>query len=101
MDAGSMNGLVMNGHDDHRLVLLSMPIASMVSYTALDLAGRVMESPGRFRVLWLGGGALAIGFVQKPERSSRPRRGAEVARHPGESSERTCGSAFEFAWLTL
>jgi hypothetical protein len=61
----------MNGHDDHRLVLLSMPIASMVSYTALDLAGRVMESPGRFRVLWLGGGALAIGFVQKPELDGR------------------------------
>jgi len=43
------------------LVVLSIVIATMASYTALDLAGRVYVTDGRARALWLAGGALAMG----------------------------------------
>jgi two-component system, sensor histidine kinase and response regulator len=60
--AVAINGAVWNGYYDYRLVLLSVVIAILASYTALDLGGRVTESRGRLRILWLGGGALAMGF---------------------------------------
>src|ERR1700730_330915 len=47
---------------DHRLVALSVVIAISASYTALDLAGRVTAARGRARVIWLIGGAAAMGL---------------------------------------
>ncbi|WNL38996.1 EAL domain-containing protein [Halomonas sp. PAMB 3232] len=53
-------------HDHHTsynlaLVLLSFGVASIASFTALDLAGRVRASRGVVRHLWLAGGAFAMG----------------------------------------
>jgi PAS domain S-box-containing protein len=53
--------LVMAGSYDYRLVALSVVIAMAASYAALDLAGRVTAARGGVRVLWLGGGAAAMG----------------------------------------
>ena len=44
------------------LVVLSVLIAMVASYTALDLAGRVTAAAGRARQLWLAGGAVALGI---------------------------------------
>ena len=46
---------------DYRLVALSVVISTLASYAALDLAGRVTASHGRFRTAWLTGGACAMG----------------------------------------
>jgi two-component system, sensor histidine kinase and response regulator len=46
---------------DLRLVALSIAIAILASYAALDLAGRVTAAQGRSRGLWLLGGAFAMG----------------------------------------
>src|SRR5688572_5989240 len=43
------------------LVILSVAIATLASYTALDLAGRVTASRGRARDLWLAGGSVCMG----------------------------------------
>jgi len=53
---------VMNDWYDYRLVVLSILIAVAVSYTALDLTGRVTSSRGRARFLWLACGSVALGF---------------------------------------
>ena len=42
-------------------MLLSVFVAMMASYTALSLAGRVTETEGRARALWLAGGAVVMG----------------------------------------
>ncbi len=47
---------------DYQLVALSVLIAVLASYAALDLAGRVTSASGRARVLWLVGGANAMGL---------------------------------------
>lgn len=47
-------------HDWH-LVALSILIAIITSYTALDLAGRVTAANGRLRQAWLVGGAVTLG----------------------------------------
>ena len=44
------------------LVLVSLCIAILASYTALDLTGRIATARGRAVYLWMGGGALAMGF---------------------------------------
>jgi signal transduction histidine kinase/CheY-like chemotaxis protein len=46
---------------DPQLVGLSVAIAILASYTALDLSGRVHVSAGRARLLWILGGAVAMG----------------------------------------
>ena len=46
---------------DYRLVALSVGVATLASYVALDLAGRVTAAHGRTRLLWLTGGAFAMG----------------------------------------
>lgn len=46
---------------DYRLVALSVVIAIMAAYTALDLAGRVTASRGYLRAAWLIGGAVSMG----------------------------------------
>ena len=43
------------------LVLISLCVAILASYTALDLAGRIATATGRAVYLWMGGGALAMG----------------------------------------
>ena len=50
----------MTSHD-HGLVALSVIIAILASYVALDLVGRVTAATGRGRVAWLLGGAVAMG----------------------------------------
>src|SRR5579872_3097760 len=50
------------GSYDYRLVALSVLIAMLTSYAALDLAGRITAARGRVRLLWLTGGAIAMGF---------------------------------------
>jgi signal transduction histidine kinase/DNA-binding response OmpR family regulator len=47
---------------DYRLVALSVVIAILASYAALDLAGRVTATRGHVRLLWLSGGAFAMGM---------------------------------------
>jgi PAS domain S-box-containing protein len=49
-------------HYDLRLVALSVLIAVVASYTALDLASRVTAAQGRARSIWLSGGAIAMGI---------------------------------------
>ena len=47
---------------DYRLVTLSVVIAVCAAYAALDLAGRTTASRGRVRLVWLTGGAAAMGL---------------------------------------
>src|SRR6266498_3093086 len=52
----------MRGSYDYRLVALSVLIAICAAYAALDLAARITASRGRIRVVWLAGGAVAMGL---------------------------------------
>jgi two-component system sensor histidine kinase/response regulator len=54
-------GMAINGTYDYRLVVLSVLIAVLASYAALDLAARVTAAQGRIRFAWLLGGAAAMG----------------------------------------
>jgi PAS domain S-box-containing protein len=54
--------MVLTGSYDYRLVALSALIAILASYAALDLGGRVTASRGRLRLIWLAGGASAMGM---------------------------------------
>ncbi len=51
----------MVGAYDFKLVALSLAIAIVASYTALDLAGRVNATSGRRLSVWLIGGAVSMG----------------------------------------
>jgi diguanylate cyclase len=51
----------MIGSYDLKLVALSLVVAAIASYTALDLAGRVSATRGRASVIWLVAGAIAMG----------------------------------------
>src|SRR5262245_6099775 len=59
---------MMTSHDflagsyDNRLVALSVLIAILASYAALDLRGRVTASRGKPLVFCLSGGALSMGL---------------------------------------
>ena len=53
----------MIGHYDYRLVALSVLIAVLASYTALDLAGRTTAARGRVRLSWLAGVDLHCGLM--------------------------------------
>ncbi|WDG78450.1 EAL domain-containing protein [Pseudomonas chlororaphis] len=44
------------------LVLISLFVAILASYTALDLTGRIATTRGRAALLWMAGGALAMGI---------------------------------------
>jgi NO-binding membrane sensor protein with MHYT domain len=50
------------GSYDYRLVALSVLIAVFASYAALDLAGRLTVAQGSARLVWLVGGAGAMGM---------------------------------------
>jgi PAS domain S-box-containing protein len=54
--------MILPGSYDCRLVALSVLIAVLASYAALDLGGRVTASRGRLRLIWLAGGASAMGM---------------------------------------
>ncbi len=56
------SGLVMTGSYDYGLVVLSILIAILDSYTALDLFGRVTLARGRDRLAWLIGGGVSMGI---------------------------------------
>src|ERR1700692_1545173 len=49
------------GSYNYALVALSVFIAVLASYAALDLAGRVTAAGGWIRAVWLLGGAVAMG----------------------------------------
>jgi two-component system, sensor histidine kinase and response regulator len=52
----------LTGSYDYRLVAVSVLIAILASYAALDLAGRVTAARGRLRFIWLTCGAAAMGL---------------------------------------
>jgi diguanylate cyclase (GGDEF)-like protein len=51
----------MSGTYSYWLVLVSLLVAILASYTALDLATRITASSGRAARLWLAGGAFSMG----------------------------------------
>ena len=55
------SGASLPGTYDPQLVVLSVVIASIAAYAALTLAERVTVATGRLRLLWLLGGATAMG----------------------------------------
>jgi diguanylate cyclase (GGDEF)-like protein/PAS domain S-box-containing protein len=58
-----MNSLTtMKTSYDYGLVALSVLLAMVTSYAALELAGRVTSARGRVRSLWLGCGAVVMGL---------------------------------------
>ena len=52
----------MTGVYDLQLVALSLIVAIMASYTALELAGRVSQKQGASSWAWLAGGAVSMGI---------------------------------------
>jgi PAS domain S-box-containing protein len=56
-----MAGVNLIGSYNYALVTLSVVIAIVASYAALDLAGRVTAAGGWLRAVWLLGGAVAMG----------------------------------------
>jgi diguanylate cyclase (GGDEF)-like protein len=51
-----------SGSYNYWLVLLSVLVATLASYTALDLTTRIINSKGRSAKLWLLGGAFSMGM---------------------------------------
>jgi two-component system sensor histidine kinase/response regulator len=58
----NLSGTEIVGWYDFRLVTLSVAIAVLAAYAALDLGGRVTSARGGARLAWLSGGALAMGI---------------------------------------
>src|ERR1700719_2162444 len=56
------NAVALIGSYDYRLVALSVLIAMLASYAALDLGGRVTASRGSLRFFWLTGRSVAMGM---------------------------------------
>ena len=52
----------LKGSYDYRLLALSVTLAVLASFAALDLAGRVASAHGRLRAMWLNAGAAAMGL---------------------------------------
>ena len=53
---------MLTGSYSPALVLISLFVAILASYTALDLTGRIATAKGRAVYLWMAGGALAMGI---------------------------------------
>jgi two-component system, sensor histidine kinase and response regulator len=53
---------IMAGSYDFRFVALSIVVAILASYCALDLSGRITSARASLRGYWLSGGALAMGI---------------------------------------
>jgi two-component system, sensor histidine kinase and response regulator len=60
--AATVNGAIFTHRYSPFLVALSIAIAILASYAALDLAGRTSASEGRLRFIWTGTGAFAMGL---------------------------------------
>ena len=56
------SGMLITSSYNYGLVALSVFIAILASYAALDLASRVTSARGLVRLIWLNGGAIAMGF---------------------------------------
>jgi diguanylate cyclase (GGDEF)-like protein/PAS domain S-box-containing protein len=54
--------MLLQGSFDYRLVTVSIALAMVASYAALDLAGRLTAAQSGHRALWLVGGATAMGL---------------------------------------
>ena len=52
---------MVNGHYHPLLVIVSILVGMLASYTALSLVTRVKQTRGRARYAWVAGGALAMG----------------------------------------
>ncbi|HAI48204.1 MAG TPA: hypothetical protein DCM50_16155 [Stenotrophomonas sp.] len=52
----------MTGTYSQSLVVFSLLVAILASYTALDMAGRLASTQGRVARWWLAGGAIAMGL---------------------------------------
>src|SRR5579883_1401041 len=52
---------ILIGSYDYPLVILSVFIAVLASYTALDLGERITASRGMYRFAWLTGGCISMG----------------------------------------
>jgi len=53
---------MLTGSYSSALVLISLCVAILASYTALDMTGRIATAKGRAVPLWMVGGALAMGI---------------------------------------
>lgn len=53
---------MLTAHYDSLLVLISLLVAILASYTALDMAGRINSTSDKGATLWLVGGAIAMGI---------------------------------------
>ncbi|WP_085987386.1 EAL domain-containing protein [Pseudomonas alabamensis] len=52
---------MLTGSYSSSLVAISLGVAILASYTALDLSGRIATARGRVAYVWMSGGALAMG----------------------------------------
>lgn len=59
--AGAEHHVLPSSHDP-LLVVLSILIATLASFTALDLGNRIKASSGTSRIRWLIGGAFSLGI---------------------------------------
>jgi diguanylate cyclase (GGDEF)-like protein len=59
---GDRRTIVLTGTYNLWLVLASLLVAMLASYTALDMAGRVNATRGRTANWWLAGGSVAMGI---------------------------------------
>ncbi|RMQ43348.1 GGDEF domain/EAL domain protein [Pseudomonas cichorii] len=53
---------MLTGHYTPTLVFISIFVAILASYTALDLASRIASAKGRAVYIWMSGGAFAMGI---------------------------------------
>jgi two-component system, sensor histidine kinase and response regulator len=58
----AVDGAIFTHRYSPSLVALSIAIAILAAYAALDLAGRTSASQGRLRFIWTGTGAFAMGL---------------------------------------
>jgi methyl-accepting chemotaxis protein PixJ len=58
----NMTEKVLSSTHDPRLIVLSIVIAVLAAYTALDLAGRVTAAKASARTVWLIGGGMVMGI---------------------------------------
>jgi two-component system, sensor histidine kinase and response regulator len=56
------HGNILVGSYSYHLVALSIVIAILAAYAALDLGGRIAAAKGFIRLVWLGCGAFAMGL---------------------------------------
>lgn len=60
-EGSTTQSTILHGSYDYRLVGLSVALALVAAYAALDLAGRITAAQKRPRIFWIAGGATAMG----------------------------------------